>query len=61
MDQIDNILGNIILKHENKLRGNSYLKQDLTFTTDRSLASRFYLLKSGNSTIIIVEFPDFNK
>lgn len=52
MEHVDSILGNIILKHEDKWRGNSYLKEDFTFTVDRSLASRFYLLKSGNTTII---------
>lgn len=51
MEHVDNILGNIIIRHEDKWRGDSYLKQDLTFTSDRDQASRFYLLKSGNSTI----------
>lgn len=46
MDYVDNILGNIIVKHKD-----FYLKSDLTFTTDRSNASRFYLLKPGNSVI----------
>jgi len=49
MEYVDNILGNIVIKHE---KSALYLKQDLTFTSDRSLASRFYLLKTGNSSII---------
>lgn len=49
---VDNTLGNILIKHNDKWRGDYYLKDDLTFTIDRSSATRFYLLKSGDTTII---------
>lgn len=57
MQELDNILhphklGNILIKHNDKWRGDSYLTEDLTFTVDRSLAARFYLLKSGDTTIL---------
>lgn len=52
MSNVHNILGNILIKHNDKWRGDYYLKDDLTFTTDRSLAARFYLLKSGDTTIL---------
>jgi len=51
--ELDNIrLGNILIKYTDKWRGNYYLKDDLTFTVDRSLAARFYFLKSGDTTIL---------
>lgn len=52
MTCVENTLGNIFIKYNDKWRGNYYLKDDLTFTTDRATASRFYLLKSGDTTII---------
>lgn len=45
-------LGNIIIKYNDNWRGNYYLKEDLTFTTDRSKSARFYLLKSGDTSIL---------
>lgn len=45
-------LGNILIKHNDKWRGSYYLKDNLTFTVDRSLAARFYILKSGDTTIL---------
>lgn len=55
--ELDNTLhphtsGNILIKHNDKWRGDYYLTEDLTFTVDRSLAARFYLLKSGDTTIL---------
>ncbi len=44
--------GNILIKHNDKWRGDYYLKEDLTFTTNKFDAARFYLLKSGDTTII---------
>lgn len=52
MDPVNNNLGNILIKHHDKFRGDYYLKDDLTFTTDRSLAAKFYLLRSGDSSIL---------
>ena len=49
---VDNALGNILLKHNDKWRGDYYLKEDLTFTVERSQAGRFYLLKAGDTTIL---------
>lgn len=43
---------NIFIKHNDKWRGDYYLTDQLRFTTDKALAARFYLLKSGNTTII---------
>lgn len=45
-------LGNILIKHNDRWRGDFYLKEDLTFTIDRTKAARFYLLKSGDTTIL---------
>jgi hypothetical protein len=52
MSGVDNTLGNILIKHNDKWRGDYYLKDDLTFTVNRSQAARFYLLKSGDTTIL---------
>lgn len=52
MSRVDNTLGNILIKHNDKWRGDYYLKDDLTFTVNKSQAARFYLLKSGDTTII---------
>jgi len=52
MLRVDNTLGNILIKHNDKWRGDFYLKDDLTFTVNRSQAARFYLLKSGDTTIL---------
>lgn len=52
MDHVDNILGNLIIKHEDARKGTFFLKQDLTFTSERTQAGRFYLLKPGNTTIL---------
>ena len=49
---IENTSGNILIKHKDKWRGDFYLKDDLTFTTIKSQASHFYILKPGNTTII---------
>jgi hypothetical protein len=47
-----NLLGNTLIKYTDKWRGAYYLKDDLTFTVNRTQAARLYLLKSGNSTIL---------
>ena len=52
MSYVNDTLGNIYIKHNDKWRGDYYLKDDLTFTVDKTLAGRFYLLKSGDTTII---------
>jgi len=52
MIHINNTLGNILIKHNDRWRGDYYLKEDLTFTLDRSAAARFYFLKSGDTTIL---------
>jgi hypothetical protein len=52
MSHVDNTLGNILIKHNDKWRGDYYLKEDLTFTVNKSQAARFYLLKPGDTTII---------
>lgn len=44
--------GNIIIKHNDRWRGNYYLKEDLTFTVNKSQSARFYFLKPGDTTII---------
>lgn len=44
--------GNLFIKHNDKWRGDYYLKEDFEFTTDKNLAARFYLLKSGDTTIL---------
>lgn len=44
--------GNLLIKHNDKWRGDYYLKDDLSFTTDRNLAARFYILKPGDTTIL---------
>jgi len=51
MTHVDNTLGNILIKHHDTWRGDYYLKDDMTFTADRSSACRFYLLKPGDTTI----------
>jgi len=45
-------LGNILIKHNDSWRGDYYLKDDLTFTLDKTSAARFYLLRFGDSTIL---------
>ena len=52
MSGVNNTLGNILIKHNDKWRGDYYLTEDLTFTVNKSLAARFYLLKSGDTTIL---------
>ena len=52
MSCLGGTLGNILIKHNDRWRGNYYLKDDLTFTTTKSYAARFYLLKSGDTTIL---------
>lgn len=47
-----NCLGNIVIKHKDKWRGDYYLKENLTFTTNRKEAGNFYILKSGNTSIL---------
>ena len=50
-NNIDNIVGNILIKHKSNTK-NFYLCQDLSFTTDRSNANKFYFLKSGDTSIL---------
>ena len=52
LSNIDNTLGNILIKHNDKWRGDYYLKPDLTFTIDKSQAGKFYILKAGDTTIL---------
>lgn len=52
MAHVDNILGNILIKHNDKWRGDYYLKDDLTFSLNKLHAGRFYLLKPGDTTIL---------
>lgn len=52
MSHVDNTPGNILIRHNDKWRGNYYLKDDFTFTTNRNSAGRFYILKPGDTTII---------
>jgi len=52
MMYVNDNLGNLIIKHNDKWRGDYYLRDDLTFTVDRKAAGRFYLLKSGNTSIL---------
>jgi hypothetical protein len=53
MSQIENNLGNILIKHKDAyFKTVHYLTEYLTFTTDRDLAGRFYLLKAGDTTIL---------
>lgn len=52
INRVDNALGNILVKHNDKWRGDYYLKDDLTFSVERSQAGRFYLLKAGDTTIL---------
>ena len=42
----------ILIKHHDKWRGDYYLKEDLNFSSSASEAARFYLLKSGNTSIL---------
>jgi len=51
MHIIDNNIGNILIKHKNNNQI-LYLKDNLTFTNNRFEASKFYLLKSGNTNIL---------
>jgi hypothetical protein len=51
MHIIDNNIGNILIKHKNNNQI-LYLKDNLTFTNNRFDASKFYLLKSGNTNIL---------
>lgn len=51
-DFISNNPGNVLIKYMDKWRGAYYLTTDLKFTTDRSLAIRFYILKAGNHIIL---------
>lgn len=44
--------GNLLIKHNDKWRGDYYLKHDLTFSPNRSEAAHFYLLKPGDTTIL---------
>lgn len=53
MSHVDNnTLGNILIKHHDKWRGDYYLKDDLSFTLNRDDAGRFYILKPGNTSIL---------
>lgn len=51
MTGINRELGNILIRHPNKLFRDYYLAEDLSFTFDRSKAARFYLLKSTTDDI----------
>jgi hypothetical protein len=42
----------MFIKYSDKWSGSFYLKEDLTFTEDRNNASKFYLLKTGNTLIL---------
>lgn len=49
---LTNDVGTTVIKHHDKWRGDYYLRHDLTFTADKNLAARFYLLKAGDTSII---------
>ena len=49
---VSSAYGNTFIKHTDKWRGDYYLREDLTFTVDRSQACKFYLLKPGDTTIL---------
>jgi hypothetical protein len=50
IDSISHNPGTVIIKHIDPWHGTSYLKDDLTFTTHRDQASKFYLLKSNDNS-----------
>lgn len=52
MSYIGATSGNIYVKHNDKWRGDYYLTDNLTFTVDKDLAGKFYLLKQGDTTIL---------
>lgn len=45
-------IGNIIIKNVNKYNRISYLKSNLTFTTDAKQAAKFYFLKCNDQQIL---------
>lgn len=49
---INNIIGNIHIKHNNTWHESLYLCEDLTFVPDINQAAKLYILKSGNTNII---------
>ena len=49
---VSSAYGNTFIKHNDRWRGDYYLREDLTFTVDRSQACKFYLLKPGDTTIL---------
>lgn len=51
-DSISNHIGNVLIKHKDKWRGNYYLQDDLTFSPDKSRAGNFYILKQNDTTIL---------
>lgn len=52
MTNVDGVLGNIYIKHNDKWHGDYYLTSNLTFSSDLSQAGKFYLLKSGDTSIV---------
>src|SRR5437899_615902 len=52
MSHLEQNLGNILLKIRDKWQGDLYLTESLTFSAQRAQAASFYLLKSGDSTIL---------
>lgn len=56
----DNELGNIFIKHNDKWRGDYYLKDDLSFTINRNEAARFHIIKSGNNLILNKDHVSIN-
>lgn len=51
-DIISHNPGTVFIKHTDSWHGTSYLKDDLSFTPHRDHASKFYLLKSNDPSII---------
>lgn len=57
---IEKEIGNTLIRYNDKWRGPCYLTEDLSFTTDKSQAARFYLLKSSDTMILNGDTISFN-
>jgi hypothetical protein len=52
MSHIDTNLGNIFVKYVDNYHQTHYLTENLTFTTNKDHACKFYILKYGNTNIV---------
>lgn len=53
MSSVDSMyIGTIFIKHYDRWRGDLYLKDNLTFISNKDQAGRFYILKQGDTTIL---------